>query len=385
MHAVKTKTASHDSDTNILEFSEFDFIRKIYQKSLQYPIKLILSGKNLMAPLVVEMDITTKCNLSCPECISKKLLNGHEISFETLEVLFHDLRNSGTLAIIFTGGGEPLMHKAFTDIIALASDLNFHIGIVTNGTELQKWAKLLGAKVSWLRVSLDAASPKMFRLFRPSPLKKETFQNIIRGISKFSSYRKGKLGISFCILKRAKYSNIHDIPGSAQLAKDLGCDYIEYKPMMINNHSLVKYTNDEKDMIRKQLEIARNMTNSKIRILASKGLTAILNDKEKQNKRYKRCTVSKLRTLITPSGCYVCPYHRGDEDTRYCDSKRYRDFIEIWASTESTKIIESVDPGISCDFFCIRHEQNELFEKAIHDPDIIVNKKNVVEDFDLFF
>ena len=63
----------------------------------------------------------------------------------------------------------------------------------------------------------------------------------------------------------------------------------------------------------------------------------------------------------------------------------YKNFTEKWTSSECTKVLENVDPRCSCDFFCIRHEQNELLEEAAHDINTLVGEENAVEDFDLFF
>ena len=51
-----------------------------------------------------------------------------------------------------------------------------------------------------------------------------------------------------------------------------------------------------------------------------------------------------MRTLVTPSGCYVCPYFRGSEDKKIGDA-RHSEFKNIWSQTRKS-VIEKLNPSI---------------------------------------
>lgn len=52
-----------------------DLVSKLYQPTGWPRILQAAAGEPSSAPLVVDLDPTTFCDLACPECISGKLLN----------------------------------------------------------------------------------------------------------------------------------------------------------------------------------------------------------------------------------------------------------------------------------------------------------------------
>ena len=72
-----------------------------------------------------------------------------------------------------------------------------------------------------------------------------------------------------------------------------------------------------------------------------------------QPKSYNRCLVSELRSCVTPSGTYVCQYHKYNEHENW-DSNFHT--LEVWNSDRRKHILEKVNPQIHCKFHCIRHE-----------------------------
>jgi hypothetical protein len=68
-----------------------------------------------------------------------------------------------------------------------------------------------------------------------------------------------------------------------------------------------------------------------------------------------------MRTLVTPSGVYVCPYFRGNETKKIGDVTR-SSFLDMWTGTERSEVMGRLDPSCDCGMHCIRHETNlELF------------------------
>ena len=44
------------------------------------------------------------------------------------------MRKLGAKAITFTGGGEPMIHKDFYEILVTSKKLGFDCGLITNGS-----------------------------------------------------------------------------------------------------------------------------------------------------------------------------------------------------------------------------------------------------------
>lgn len=82
-------------------------------------------------------ELTDKCNLSCQHCGSK--CTNRNNTFLPLDVINKTLHSVYSeygpedIMICITGG-EPLLHPDLFDVIRLAKDMGFTVGMTTNGT-----------------------------------------------------------------------------------------------------------------------------------------------------------------------------------------------------------------------------------------------------------
>jgi MoaA/NifB/PqqE/SkfB family radical SAM enzyme len=129
------------------------------------------------------IDISNACQNKCEFCLSSENLDGTFIDFDIYLNLIYDLHSMGVKSIVFSGGGEPLLHPQFKDIILAASSLNFRIGLFTNGIDLSKYLFLL-PRFSWVKVSLDAGSPSSYKKIKGSKYFGRVIQNIIKTADK---------------------------------------------------------------------------------------------------------------------------------------------------------------------------------------------------------
>ena len=130
-----------DDDIDFLN-SCYRYIKKLtitgclYEKLLlAYPI--VTQGNNVVMyetnKYLIELDITTKCNLSCNNCNRFSNYKSHweDLSFDDV-VSFADKVNSNDTTICIIGG-EPMVHKDIHSIITYLTDKGFHLTISTNG------------------------------------------------------------------------------------------------------------------------------------------------------------------------------------------------------------------------------------------------------------
>lgn len=83
-------------------------------------------------PTLVNIEITTRCNLGCPACARTQLkLHSHFMSRDNFRRVLAHLPHAARIVLV--GLGEPLMHPEVIDFIKLAVAEGRRVGLVTNG------------------------------------------------------------------------------------------------------------------------------------------------------------------------------------------------------------------------------------------------------------
>ena len=100
-----------------------------------------------------------------------------------------------------------------------------------------------------------------------------------------------------------------------------------------------------------------------------------------QIKEYKRCLTAELRAVVSPSGTYVCPYHRGNLNMKIGDANK-ENFEKIWTGDKRKAVMKKLNPKIHCTFHCIRHKSNLHLEEMFKGKKFDHNQ--LVDDYDLF-
>jgi MoaA/NifB/PqqE/SkfB family radical SAM enzyme len=361
--------------------SRLDLTSKIYQSSMWPLVRKVGRGEVLDGPLVVDLDPTTFCDLACPECISGRLLNQSRFSKERLAELAKEFVAAGVRAVVLIGGGEPLAHPGTRDVIRILGEQGVAVGVVTNGTMINQQLDELAEYAAWVRVSVDAGSTETSAVFRPNKRGGSEFDKVIENMRSFAAVKRGQLGYSFLIMTREAsngtpdVSNHHDVLRAATLAKDIGCDYFELKTMFDDDHFVVRMPEKILEEIRAQLDAASELEDETFEIVYSSTFTSIDSGASSiQAKEYQSCPVAELRTLVTPSGMYVCSYHRGNPAALLGDPVA-KSFQKIWR--ESPRAI--INPQRDCAFHCARHASNLAIRASSGAEEV-----ELVADFDPF-
>jgi MoaA/NifB/PqqE/SkfB family radical SAM enzyme len=374
---VGAKARSHGEELKLAE--------KLLQESVVRRVRQIGRDGGSPAPWVVELDPTTACNLVCPDCISKDLLNQGGFTNDRLRALAEELVGVGVRAVILIGGGEPLAHPASPSIIEYLDKHAVRVGVTTNGTLIDRHLNCLAEHTSWVRVSVDAGTSETFRHFRPAPNGVSKFNDVIKNMAELAKRKRGKLGYSFLILSDVDRngemlrSNISEIFAGAALAKDIGCDYFEVKPSFDFHHFLMAQPEKLLEVARDEIAALGELEDESFRILTPTTLQYVLNNELlTQPKEYTQCPVAQLRTVVTPSGVYVCPYFRGQSNKCLGDVTK-SSFAEMWHGERRAEVLKATDPSKNCRFHCIRHQSNLMMERMLSGEDFKDRP-----DFDLF-
>ncbi|MFF9350118.1 radical SAM protein [Streptomyces sp. NPDC014734] len=336
-----------------------DLVSKLYQPSGWPRVLEAATGAPSRAPLVVDLDPTTFCDLACPECISGKLLNQGRFTPERLGALAEELVALSVRAVVLIGGGEPLAHRGTRRVLRILGEAGLAVGVVTNGTMIRQSLPELAQYATWVRVSVDAGTAGTYGVFRPDRKGRSVFDKVIGNMRLLAAEKKGALGYSFLVMSRREpdgrtVTNHHEVLQAAELAHDIGCDYFETKAMFDDDHHIVQVPEGMLESVDRQLAGAAGLESDSFQLVNSSTLTSLRSHTGPiQPKDYHRCRVAELRTLITPSGVYVCSYHRGNPLARIGDAVT-DDLADIWKDSDRGII----DPSRDCRFHCARHRSN---------------------------
>lgn len=101
------------------------------------------------------LDLTNRCNLTCPICFANANVSGYvyEPSYEEVVQMLRNYRNTKPhpTNVIQFAGGEPTIHPRFPDILRAARDMGFnHIQAATNGLKFTDLAFAMKCKEAGL-------------------------------------------------------------------------------------------------------------------------------------------------------------------------------------------------------------------------------------------
>ena len=172
----------------------------------------------LIAPLMVELEVTTRCNQECIHCRLQETPTPFEMTADEIKAIIDQLTEMKVLALILTGG-EPFLRKDILEIIRYADETGIQdISVITNGSLLtsQKVGQLNEIEhFKGLQISLDGASPETNDNIRG----RQSFETVVQALN-ICSHAKFKKCIETVVMK----PNLHELPEIIKLAINLGAD-----------------------------------------------------------------------------------------------------------------------------------------------------------------
>ncbi|MFA6035805.1 MAG: radical SAM protein [Candidatus Micrarchaeia archaeon] len=175
--------------------------------------------------LSAQIEITLRCNLSCPMCESPFIRE--TVGDMTLDMFKKVVDGMPTLmSINLTGIGESLLNKDVFDMIAYAKKKGIYLWFTTNGTLLVEKVnrRLIELEVDELVISFDAAEPEIFKRIRLGA----TFEQVTENLRQFVKLRKemGKTKPRLSFGNTLVRDNLQDAPKIVQIAADIGIDKV---------------------------------------------------------------------------------------------------------------------------------------------------------------
>jgi wyosine [tRNA(Phe)-imidazoG37] synthetase (radical SAM superfamily) len=355
------------------------------------------------APVSINLDLTTACNFACPHCVDSAILNtGEYLPLAVIENSIRNLKPKGILSIILLGGGEPALHKDFEQIVTCIKREGLQLGLVTNGTKLEKVGRVahLLEQHDWVRLSIDAARPETFQNMH-CPKNGITLTDILEKAAQVKTENPHiSLGYSFVIVWEGVrlngqdlQSNCDEMAPAVQLAEKYGFDYVSFKPCLLRIPELeretllygVKQTDENRirQHIATNLKKAQAAASSDIKILESVNLRALLENKVNDLKHQPEvCHMQFFRTVLTPSGIFHCPAFRGVEKAKIGSSDGYQ-FPDDLNKTQGNlaRSLSSFKAADECaDIGCFYNHVNWWVERFIQSDAPIEHIDTVAND-----
>jgi tetraether lipid synthase len=147
-------------------------------KATRCPEQCGLCSMHTSHTVLANVDLTNRCNLTCPVCFANANVQGYlyEPDIDHVRRMLEALRKEDPVAgrIVQFSGGEPTIHPQFLEICAMARDMGFsHIQAATNGilladAEFARRAKANGLTTLYLQ--FDGVSDEVYRCTRGAPL-----------------------------------------------------------------------------------------------------------------------------------------------------------------------------------------------------------------------
>ena len=356
-----------------------------------------------VGPVSINLDLTQACNFSCPFCVDSSIINsGKSFNLETIKKTLEILHAKGLLSVILLGGGEPTLYKEFVAVVQEIKKKQLQVGIVTNGTKLDRIAEaveLLKEK-DWIRISLDAAREETFKaLHRPKT--KVTLKRILGQAQKIKQMNpKVSLGYSFVIIwegvevqGKELPSNLDEMPEAVTLAREYSFDYVSFKPCLVRldssqRESLLDHIDESQERkiveaVRVRMEESKKVATNQIKILESINLKAMLNyETGNIKKQPRRCHMQFFRTVVTPIGIFHCPAFRGVEKGKIGEEDGYASHSKFDVSLVRTGTsIRTFDAEEEChEVGCFYHQTNWWLEELIRSNTDIREITHVEDD-----
>ena len=174
------------------------------------------------APVCLYLETTNRCNLLCTTCprTYEELEPPADMSWE---LFTHIVDQYPAISrVVLHGIGEPMMVKDLPRMVRYLHDRGTYVLFNTNGTLLRpkKGRELIEAGLDELRISLDAAESKAFKLVRG----RDWFDRIVRNVREFVEL-KAKLGASqprLSLWLTGLRETLEQLPDFIRLAADIG-------------------------------------------------------------------------------------------------------------------------------------------------------------------
>jgi len=345
-----------------------------------------------MAPISINLDLTTACNYRCTHCIDWDILNTkNKHQEQELRDSISLMAKRGLRSVILIGGGEPTLYPRFPDFVKFLKELKLQVSIVSNGSRGDRLLEAIQYMEApdWIRLSLDSGSNDLFVAMHKPVNKEWNLDAVCEWIPKLKAANPAvRLGFSYLIVwggatreEHVLNENIHEIEMAAARAKKYQFDYIAFKPVLERQENGAEVMDPGKteselaevvQRIRGAVDNAKELADDGFDVYESTNLRLLEEGNWQESTRQPHtCHMQALRQVLTPTGLFNCPAHRGVEKARLGGAAAYSGEDEAAATGDSlANLLDRFDASHECrEVTCLYHHSNWWIEDLIENPE----------------
>lgn len=313
-----------------------------------------LANNGIVPPIHIRIKPTNYCNHNCWYCsfhlkdvqIGKDMVATDNIPEHKMNEIVKDIVEIGVKAVTFSGGGEPLCYPNIDKFIKQLTDNNVKVGIITNGSNLDKYTDMLSAKATWVRVSMDGYNRQSYFEHRGV----DDFDKVMDNILKFNQAN-GKCLLSvYIVVSKWNYKNIYELISQLYM-RDVKT--IKLASAIISNSEKDNklYHNSIEPVVTKQIKkVYEDFVGVNIYYPHTDEMKGFV-------KQYDWCPYAFLSPVIgADCNVYYCHDKAYNKDTGIMGSIKDVSFKEFWFNG-LYKFLKLV-PSLHCNHHCMANVSN---------------------------
>lgn len=302
------------------------------------------------------------CNHDCTFC-DGSLYPIERARFTTPRLigLADEIADLGADSIVFAGEkSEPLLHDGFGAFVDRLHARGLRCGIYTNGSVLRETLFARLERFAFVRLSLNAGTAETHRRIHRYRTRRNDFDRACRFLRRVAASPVPTTGVSFVVLPE----NVIEIARAAALVRRLGAHYLELKPAYVADYRFDANAFTELlPRLRTEIAAAEALEGERFSLVLNRQLRDVLDGHTAaaamtELPTARPCLTSRLRLVVSPRGCFLCPPLRGRLDRSLGDATR-TPLHEIWNGARHRRLLRE-----PCALRCCYHAQNEALLAA---------------------
>jgi MoaA/NifB/PqqE/SkfB family radical SAM enzyme len=193
-------------------------------------VRGVRDGVAYGGPFHVEIYPADRCNIDCFFCSTAAIRGTDELPLQRIEELVGELKNAGTRAIRFSGGGEPLFHRRTKAMLRAIERSGIPIeNITTNAVLLdEETAEILTSCCDEVTISLNTGDAPGYAQMMQTP--ERNFDRVLKNVRTLVEVRDRRksrrpaVHVQFLVWR----DNYRSIPRMYDLAVALAADAITF-------------------------------------------------------------------------------------------------------------------------------------------------------------
>jgi len=317
---------------------------KIDGHKLMYHVPRVndwLEGKNIY-PIYMEIAPSGACNHRCTFCgVDYMGYQNRSLKKDLFKDRVTEMGKLGVKSIMYAGEGEPFLHRDMAELTQHTKESGIDVSFTTNGTLLKReTSEKILPHTAWIKASVNAGTKKTYSEIHKT--QERDFDRVLDNLKYAAEVRrqnnyKCTLGMQMVLLPE----NSDEAKTLAQIARDIGMDYLVVKPYSQHTKGISKQYSSVKYDGYQHLDEELSKFNTESFEVVFRAKT--MKQWDAGTHEYPRCNALPFWSYIDAGGnVWGCGVYMNDE--RFAYGNIYEQtFQEIWEGEKRMKSLKWVE------------------------------------------